>query len=210
MGQSETVRFGRFVLDGPLCELRCDDRPVELRRRAMTLLWYLIRHRDRVVPADELHDQVWEDVIVGDAALATTIRTIRKALRDDGHRLIQTVRGHGYRFTGDVEQIGSPSPSPPAPPLAVPRRHGTALDELLVRLHRALEEAEPGGIRIVVVEAVADDSAPHAPWSALASRDARTEHASALPGCAPARNGNTPRSALIPGEGASRTRLRTR
>jgi len=210
MNRSETVRFGRFVLDGRLCELRCDDQPVKLRRRGMELLWYLIQHRDRVAPADEIHARVWDDVIVGDAALATTIRTIRKALGDDGHRLIQTVRGHGYRFTGDVERIGSPAPSPPTAPPAPTCRADTALDDLIKHLREALEQAEPArGIRIVVVEALPGHSTPQAPWGALASRDALSEHGPAIPGRAVARNGQTPAGSWLEAAAESGTRIRT-
>ena len=104
-----TVRFGEFVLDGQLRELRRAGQRIALQRKPMALLWYLIRHRERVVPGRELLDRVWPDVHVGDQALAATLRDLRKALSDTDHVLIQTLRGHGYRFTAEVHATDPPA-----------------------------------------------------------------------------------------------------
>ena len=108
-----SVRFGRFVLDGGLRELRRDGRRIALQPTPMRLLWYLIHNRDRVVPGMELLERVWPEVHVTDLALAGAIRTLRRVLGDEGRSLIQTRRGHGYRFSADVEELGAGT-SPPA------------------------------------------------------------------------------------------------
>lgn len=98
----ERVHFGPFVLDGSLCQLRCGDRPVRLRRKPMSVLWYLIHHRERVVPKSELIEQLWPDSVVSECALTSAICAIRVALRRSGQEFIETSRGHGYRFSGEI------------------------------------------------------------------------------------------------------------
>jgi len=93
-----------FVLDGRLRELRCEGQRIPLQPKPMALLWYLVRHRDRVVPGDELRRAVWRGVHVGEQALSGTLRDLRRALGPAGRELIQTLRGHGYRFLGEVRE----------------------------------------------------------------------------------------------------------
>ncbi len=143
------ARFGRFVLDEKLRELRRDGVKVPLQPKPMALLWYLIHQRDRVVPADELFAEVWPDIHIADHTLAGTLRDVRRAIQDADHRTIQTLRGHGYRFAAEVtleERVGDPDVAPPR----IPAREsvGTASSgELIGRerelttLRRALESA---------------------------------------------------------------------
>ena len=67
---AETVRAGRYRLAGfeidlSLLELRTTQgERVEISPLAFDLLVYLIEHRDRVVPKDELFETLWGDVAV--------------------------------------------------------------------------------------------------------------------------------------------------
>ena len=56
-------------------------------------------HADRVYSRTQLLDHVWGDhVFVEERTVDVHIRRLRKALEPTGHdRLIQTVRGAGYR-----------------------------------------------------------------------------------------------------------------
>jgi predicted ATPase/class 3 adenylate cyclase len=86
---------------------------------ACELLAYLLTHRDRVVPKEELLEQVWPGQYVGDAVLHACILAVRRALRDTGRTpaLLHTVRGRGYRFVAPVEVRDLPPASLPfAPP----------------------------------------------------------------------------------------------
>jgi len=75
-----------------------------LRPTPFRLLAYLVAHRDRYVPAHELIEAVWRGRDVGDAALSTALRDVRRALRDDPRKpsWVATLRGVGYRFVGAV------------------------------------------------------------------------------------------------------------
>ena len=50
---------------------------------------------------------VWDGRIVSDAAISTAVKTVRKALGDDGDAPVwlQTVRGRGFRFDGIVRLV---------------------------------------------------------------------------------------------------------
>ncbi len=69
--------------------------PTEFR-----LLHFLMRNADRVVSRARLLDNVWGDhVYIDPRTVDVHIRRLRLALTPSGHdRLIETVRGEGYRF----------------------------------------------------------------------------------------------------------------
>lgn len=70
--------------------------PTEFR-----LLHFLMTHVDRVYTRAQLLDHVWGDhVFIEERTVDVHIRRLRKALEPSGHdRLVQTVRGAGYRFS---------------------------------------------------------------------------------------------------------------
>ena len=70
--------------------------PTEFR-----LLHFFITHQERVFNRTMLLDQVWGDhVFVEERTVDVHIRRLRAVLEATGHdRLIQTVRGSGYRFS---------------------------------------------------------------------------------------------------------------
>ncbi|HEV7239031.1 MAG TPA: winged helix-turn-helix domain-containing protein [Thermoanaerobaculia bacterium] len=97
-------RFSEFELNLDRYELRRDGTPVKAEPRVLEVLNYLIEHRDRVVPKEELLDKLWPDVHVSESALTTAIRDARRALSDSptDPRWIRTVYGRGFRFVGAV------------------------------------------------------------------------------------------------------------
>ncbi len=74
--------------------------PTEFR-----LLLFFMTHAERVYSRGQLLDQVWGDhVFVEERTVDVHIRRLRAALEQTGHdRLIQTVRGSGYRFSAHKE-----------------------------------------------------------------------------------------------------------
>jgi two-component system phosphate regulon response regulator PhoB len=69
------------------------------------LLHFLMTHTERVYTRAQLLDHVWGDhVYVEERTVDVHIRRLRKSLEDSGHaRLVETVRGAGYRFSAYVE-----------------------------------------------------------------------------------------------------------
>jgi two-component system phosphate regulon response regulator PhoB len=76
-------------------------RPRAVGPREFRLLHFLMTHAERVHSRTQLLDQVWGDhVFVEERTVDVHIRRLRKALEPTGHdRLIETVRGTGYRFS---------------------------------------------------------------------------------------------------------------
>ncbi len=108
------VRFEDFELDPKLQELRRRGMQVPMEPRPYELLRYLVEHRDRVVPKEELLSRLWGDVVVGDASLSSAVREIRVALGDDARhpRFVETHWRRGYRFIARVEQDRGHSKGP--------------------------------------------------------------------------------------------------
>ena len=107
------LRFGEFELDDVSSELRCRGARVEIQPKALDLLLYLARNRDRVVPKRELLDRVWPGVVVTEGVLTTAVNTARACVLDSGaeQRVIQTVPRRGYRFVAEGAAVSAPGPT---------------------------------------------------------------------------------------------------
>jgi len=78
------VRFaiGELLLDADRRELHHDGILVALEPQAFDVLVHLVRHRDRVVPKEELMDEVWGGRFVSETAVTSRIKQVRRALGD--------------------------------------------------------------------------------------------------------------------------------
>jgi TolB-like protein/Tfp pilus assembly protein PilF len=116
--------FGDFELRPEGYELERRGRPVHLEPRVCELLAYLIVHRDRVVPKQELLDRLWQRQFVSEAALTGAVRDLRRALGQSGSKAgwVRTVHGRGFRFAGEVAERLAAAVEPAATP---PAEHGT-------------------------------------------------------------------------------------
>lgn len=112
------LQFDDFELDVDGFELKRAGELIALEPQVFGLLAYLIQHRDRLVSKDELLDELWGHRFVSESALATQIKSLRRAVGDDGRsqRVVKTVHGRGYRFVAALKEAASP-PSPAAAPV---------------------------------------------------------------------------------------------
>ncbi|HEV7384943.1 MAG TPA: winged helix-turn-helix domain-containing protein, partial [Phenylobacterium sp.] len=110
-------RFAGFEFDMALRELRCAGGRFGLEPQVFALLRFLIENRDRVVTREEIIQDVWKGRIVSDAVVSSRVKSVRRAIGDDGRaqRLVRTVSKVGFRFVAEVMT------SPPAAPL--PQTH---------------------------------------------------------------------------------------
>ena len=101
--------FGDVELDTTTYELRRAGRRVPLEPQAFDVLTYLVQHRERVVPKEELMDQVWGGRFVSESAVTSRIKQARRAIGDSGEAqlLIRTVHGRGYHFVAPVLDTAS-------------------------------------------------------------------------------------------------------
>ena len=100
-------RFGAFRLDTEAYELRASGAVVAVEPQVLALLRLLIENRERLVSKDEIVEQVWKGRIVSDAAIASRVKSARKAIGDDGaaQQLIRTAPKLGFRFVAEVETL---------------------------------------------------------------------------------------------------------
>lgn len=97
---------GLFEIDG-LCldpegqRVSVNDVALPMGPTEFRLLHFFMSHPERVFSRCQLLDRVWgSTVYIEERTVDVHIRRLRKALADPGYdRLIQTVRGAGYRFS---------------------------------------------------------------------------------------------------------------
>ena len=106
-------RFGDCRIDMQAREIRLVDDPVSVEPKVFDLLAYLIENRDRAVDKNELQDEIWVGTVVTEAALTRCVMKARRAIGDqpDTQGAIKTVRGHGYRFAIDAQEIRQAEPA---------------------------------------------------------------------------------------------------
>jgi two-component system OmpR family response regulator len=98
--QSEVVRAGPITLDQARREVTINGTPIELTVKEYELLRLLLLHPRRVLPRQLILDRVWGyDFYGSENNVEVYIGYLRRKLGDDEHRLIETVRGVGYRLT---------------------------------------------------------------------------------------------------------------
>ena len=98
---SDTLRFGKFVVNIATGELFCHGARVPLQDKPFQILALLLRHPKQLVSRSEIIRTVWPGIFIeGDLCLNVAIRRLRAALQDDtAHpHFIETVGSHGYRF----------------------------------------------------------------------------------------------------------------
>src|SRR6516164_2689772 len=108
------ISFGRFRLNLARRELRRDNAPVRLGRRALDILCVLASAGGAVVTKDELMAQVWAGVVVEENNLQVHISALRKALEADSNEesWIVTMPGRGYRLLLPREPLAADDPAP--------------------------------------------------------------------------------------------------
>jgi predicted ATPase/DNA-binding winged helix-turn-helix (wHTH) protein len=109
-----SFEFGEYRVDLNSYELYTGDTLVAVEPQVFALLGYLIQNSNRLVTKDELLDELWGHRYVSESALSTQIKSLRKAVGDDGQRqaVIQTVRGRGYQFVAPLHAITSTTSTP--------------------------------------------------------------------------------------------------
>jgi two-component system phosphate regulon response regulator PhoB len=97
----ESVEVDGLALDPVTHRVLAQGKTVDLGPTEFRLLHFFMTHPERVHSRERLLNGVWGDnVYVEERTVDVHIRRLRKALTPTGHdRLIQTVRGAGYRFS---------------------------------------------------------------------------------------------------------------
>ena len=94
------VKIGELQLDADTYRVSWQDKLVKVGPTEFKLLQYLMRHPERVHSRGMRLDKVWGDhVYIEERTVDVHVKRLREALGEAG-RLIETVRGAGYRMTG--------------------------------------------------------------------------------------------------------------
>jgi two-component system phosphate regulon response regulator PhoB len=98
---TERIDVEGLVLDQSSQRVSSGERTVALGPTEYRMLAFFMTHPERVYTREQLLDRVWGgNVYVEERTIDVHIRRLRKALEEYGYdRLIQTVRGSGYRFS---------------------------------------------------------------------------------------------------------------
>ena len=110
------LRFGDMTFDGDRRLLLRGETPVHLSPKAFRLLEVLLENRPNALSKASIQETVWPDVFVSEANLAIRVNELRRAIGDDPKkpRLIRTVYGFGYAFSGAASGPPAVSRAPAA------------------------------------------------------------------------------------------------
>ena len=104
--QDKILRVFDLQLDPASHRITIEDHPVDMGPTEFRLLKFFMSHQEKVFSRDNIQDQVWGgNVYLDERTIDVHIRRLRKALSSAQNssinyaRLIQTVRGAGYRFS---------------------------------------------------------------------------------------------------------------
>jgi len=146
-------RFGVVEFDAGQYELRRAGVLLRVEPRVLDLLFFLISNRDRVVPREELFDNLWKEKFIGEAALTRCVAEARKAIAVEGaDDPIKTIHRRGYRFVAAVteeERSGETAPVAVAEPVVVPE--ASALPEPKSNPRFPASVVVAGGIAIALL-----------------------------------------------------------
>jgi predicted ATPase/DNA-binding winged helix-turn-helix (wHTH) protein len=99
----------RFEIDTERRQVRWNTKEVKLGSRAFDVLRVLHAGRGKLVPKDELIEQVWRDVVVEENNLHVHISAIRRVF---GRNALVTVPGRGYQWTLPEDEPSAISQTP--------------------------------------------------------------------------------------------------
>lgn len=95
---NDIFRLGDLLIDNPRHLVSWRGKPLELTATEFKLLYLLAQRRGRVQSREQLLRDVWEyNSLVDTRTVDTHIRRLREKI-GPAARLLQTVRGVGYRF----------------------------------------------------------------------------------------------------------------
>jgi len=97
---AKSFSFDDVEIDFERAEVSRAGRRISLAAKELQLLEYLVLHRDRVLPREEILQKVWQyDSEVNSRTVDVHVAWLRQKLDNpQSPRHIQTVRGKGYKF----------------------------------------------------------------------------------------------------------------
>lgn len=105
--------IGDWLVDPNTNEITRGMDITRIEPRSMEVLVHLIEHAGEVISRDDIQDQVWGNVSVGQESITNAIIKIRKAFQDDARnpRVVETIPKRGYRLIAPIEPVCDPPPA---------------------------------------------------------------------------------------------------
>ncbi len=125
-----SLAFGDFAIDRADERLLGPQGPVRLGHKAYRVLLLLAEQEGRLLTKDALFASVWDGTLVGESALTSVIKELRRALGDESRtpRYIESVYGRGYRLLPEVSRgPGTAARAEPEAARPAPAPAGAAL-----------------------------------------------------------------------------------
>lgn len=149
-------RFGAVEVDEAQREIRFEGESRHVEPQVFDVLSYLIANNERVVPKEELLDEVWGDRFVSESALTSRIKAARQAVGDSGRAqsVIRTAHGRGYQFVAPLA-VAASATAPAAPVAVVERAPDSRLVGRGIERHRILGLLDDSAVHGVVLTGAA-------------------------------------------------------
>jgi two-component system phosphate regulon response regulator PhoB len=100
---NEPIIIDALVLDPGSHKVQVDNKKINIGPTEFKLLHFLMKNSDRVYSRNQILDKIWGNKsVIDDRTVDVHIKRLRAALKNSHYdRMIQTVRGSGYRFSRD-------------------------------------------------------------------------------------------------------------
>ena len=92
-----------LVLDPSSHKVHADKKSIDIAPTEFKLLHFFMKNPDRVFSRNQILDKIWGNKsVIDDRTVDVHIKRLRGSLKQSGYdKLVQTVRGTGYRFSKD-------------------------------------------------------------------------------------------------------------
>ena len=151
----DSVTLGDLLVDPQRRLVLRGEETIRLPKLSWDLLACLVHHSPGLVSTEQLLDEVWGDVVVGEETVKQRISLLRQALSDRGEqaKYIESIRGVGYRLIPPVEKVEPVEPTALTPRLrkATSLAAIIALALVVVWLSSPVFDATPGVQTVAVL-----------------------------------------------------------
>ena len=99
----EPIKVHGLLLDPRSHKLQANNKNINIGPTEFKILHFFMKNTERVYSRNQILDKVWGNKsILDDRTIDVHIKRLRETLKNSGHdKLVQTVRGAGYRFSED-------------------------------------------------------------------------------------------------------------
>ena len=110
-GKRRAYRFGEFELDLDRGLLFRADEEIRIRPKSFAVLSYLVRNAKRLVPREELMENIWRGAVVTEDTVTQTLIDVRRTIGDTDQSIVRTVPKQGYLLDIPISSVDEDRPT---------------------------------------------------------------------------------------------------